>query len=198
MKPWRLSFGLSFSCSSMSGHKSHRPDSMKIKVQSYYNFLGAFYLQLWLGLLLCWDVLWRWQCVQKHALWHGGLRCSGHQVLRKYDASAYAKCIWLGNPSWTCVTWSNYHLILVLYMIIFQSKQFNLRLALWVIMNGDPRGFFCLIAVVCTSFSAINVGTSLRSACTPFGDTTKEYVRETELKDWKHFLVKPSDSVPSN
>lgn len=74
-----------------------------------------------------------------------------------------------------------------------QSK-FPLRLAVWVILNGDPRGFFCLIAVVCSSFSAINIATSRRSPCTPFGDISKQYVRESQLLVG---TLGPYDSVPS-
>ena len=59
------------------------------------------------------------------------------------------------------------------------TKNMQLRLAIWVLLNTSPAGFFCLLAVVCTSFSAMNIATSKRSPCTPFGDTTLPHVRAT-------------------
>ncbi len=82
-------------------------------------------------------------------------------------------------------------------MMTYWEGCWPLRLACWAIMNGDPTGFFCLFAVVCTSFSAINVGTSRRTPSTPMGDTTKKYVRDT----WLVFtsvlgvLIKPQWSI---
>lgn len=50
-------------------------------------------------------------------------------------------------------------------------RHVPLRLAVWVVLNGDPAGFFLLLAVVCTSFSAMNIATSKRSPATPWGRT---------------------------
>ena len=55
------------------------------------------------------------------------------------------------------------------------------RLAIWVLLNADPQGFFALFAVVCTSFAAINVGTSLRSPVTQFGRLDLKYVKELKF-----------------
>lgn len=49
---------------------------------------------------------------------------------------------------------------------------------MWVLLNGDPKGFFALFAVVCTSFSAVNVATSWRSPTTPFGRLALQYVKD--------------------
>lgn len=57
----------------------------------------------------------------------------------------------------------------------------GLGLAVWVLMNCQPGNFFVLLACVCTSFSAMNVGTSRRSPCTPWGNTSLPHVRETRL-----------------
>ena len=67
-----------------------------------------------------------------------------------------------------------HHLELMLFKMQKQKKQ---RLAVWCIMNGNGMGFFVLLAVVCTSFSAVNIGTSLRAAATPMGDCSKHHVR---------------------
>ena len=48
------------------------------------------------------------------------------------------------------------------------------RLAIWVLLNADPQGFFAL-------FAAINVGTSLRSPVTPFGRLDLKYVKELKF-----------------
>lgn len=68
------------------------------------------------------------------------------------------------------------HQILIINMFFDHT-----RLAIWVLLNGDPAGFFALFAVVCTSFSAINVGTSLRGPLTPFGRLDLKYVQELKI-----------------
>ena len=70
----------------------------------------------------------------------------------------------------------------------------QLRLAIWVLLNTSPAGFFCLLAVVCTSFSAMNVATSKRSPCTPFGDTTLPHVRATCSHFFRNYFF-PSHHV---
>ncbi|CAK8988995.1 unnamed protein product [Durusdinium trenchii] len=50
-------------------------------------------------------------------------------------------------------------------------------LAVWTLMNADPGHFMCWIALVCSSFSAVNVHTSRRTPTTPWGDVSKAYVR---------------------
>ena len=47
---------------------------------------------------------------------------------------------------------------------------------MWALMNTSPSGCLVWLAVVCTSFSAVNVGRSKRSATTPWGDTNLSYV----------------------
>ena len=49
---------------------------------------------------------------------------------------------------------------------------------MWVLLNGDPNGFFALFAVVCTSFSAVNIATSGRNPTTPFGRLDLQYVKD--------------------
>lgn len=58
------------------------------------------------------------------------------------------------------------------------------RLAVWTVLQGDvEKGFFCLLACVCTSFSAINQGTAKRSPVTPWGDLDRPHVVATRLKN---------------
>ena len=52
-----------------------------------------------------------------------------------------------------------------------------LRLCIWVLLNANPSGFLALFAVVCTSFSAINVGTSKRTPATPWGNCALPHVQ---------------------
>lgn len=44
------------------------------------------------------------------------------------------------------------------------------RLALAMVLAGCVEGFLLLAALVCSSFSAVNLGTSKRSVLTPEGD----------------------------
>ena len=45
-----------------------------------------------------------------------------------------------------------------------------------MVLHCCEDSFFVVLAVVCTSFAAINQGTNCRSALVPYGDTSKEYV----------------------
>lgn len=63
------------------------------------------------------------------------------------------------------------------------------RLAVWVLLNSNPQGVFTLLAVVCTSFSAVNVATSKRSPATPMGDCSLPYVRDT----WFQYSINDFD-----
>ena len=67
-----------------------------------------------------------------------------------------------------------------------------IRLCIWVLLNTDASGFFLLLAVVCTTFSAINVATSRRTPSTPFGDTSLQYVRVS----WLFFMFWKLSSFP--
>ncbi|CAL1128724.1 unnamed protein product [Cladocopium goreaui] len=53
----------------------------------------------------------------------------------------------------------------------------GLALCIWVLLNANPSGFLALFAVVCTSFSAINVGTSKRTPATPWGNCALPHVQ---------------------
>jgi len=50
------------------------------------------------------------------------------------------------------------------------------RLAVWTLMNVEYGNFLCWIALVCSSFSAVNVATSGRTPATPWGRTFLPYV----------------------
>ena len=56
-----------------------------------------------------------------------------------------------------------------------------LRLAVWTVMNTEFGNFLCWIALVCSSFSAVNVHTSGRSPATPWGYIDKAYVADSGL-----------------
>lgn len=43
--------------------------------------------------------------------------------------------------------------------------------------HESAESFTCWLALVCTSFSSINQGTSRRSPVTPWGDTSLEYIQ---------------------
>ena len=51
------------------------------------------------------------------------------------------------------------------------------RLALATMMNAKPGDATVLLAMVCSSFSAANRGTSQRSIVCPLGDITKRSVQ---------------------
>lgn len=76
--------------------------------------------------------------------------------------------------------------IFVFFNVFFQYRKPSMltpmhallfRLCVWVLLNTDPLGFLALFAVVCTSFSAVNVGTSKRSPATPWGNCNLPHVR---------------------
>ena len=46
---------------------------------------------------------------------------------------------------------------------------------MWALLNCDVA-FLLWLAPVCTSFSAVNVGTSKRSPTTPWGDVSRPYI----------------------
>lgn len=50
------------------------------------------------------------------------------------------------------------------------------RLAVWTLMNVEYGNFLCWIALVCSSFNAVNVATSGRTPATPWGRTFLPYV----------------------
>lgn len=60
---------------------------------------------------------------------------------------------------------------------VYSTYKHDPRLCVWTLLNCDPTGFAAMLAVVCTSFSSINVGTSKRSPVTPLGDVGLAYVR---------------------
>ncbi len=61
------------------------------------------------------------------------------------------------------------------------------RLAIWCVLSARKGSFFALFAVVCTSFAAINIATSGRSAVCPWGDLQKPYVKASSCS--KVFFV---------
>ena len=52
----------------------------------------------------------------------------------------------------------------------------NLRLCVWAILSAKLDRFVVLIAMVCTSFSAVNRATNRRDILTPYGDASRDYV----------------------
>lgn len=50
------------------------------------------------------------------------------------------------------------------------------RLAVFTVLNCCEDDFFCLLACVCTSFSAINQGTARRTPLNPWGDLDRPHV----------------------
>ena len=62
------------------------------------------------------------------------------------------------------------------FTAFFRQKS-KPRLAVWTVMNAEFGNFMCWIALVCSSFSAMNVFTSGRTDLTPWGDLSKSYVR---------------------
>lgn len=54
-------------------------------------------------------------------------------------------------------------------------------MAIWAIMNGRKHQFGALLAPVCSSFSSMNVGTSRRSAVTPWGNDFLQSVADGNM-----------------
>jgi len=65
----------------------------------------------------------------------------------------------------------------------FDNSISIMRLAVWTILNGAFGKCFVLLAMVCTSFSAINQGTAKRSPTTPWGNTALPHVQDCRLHD---------------
>lgn len=63
------------------------------------------------------------------------------------------------------------------FVVCITIMAYDPRLCIWTLLNCDPTGFGAMLAVVCTSFSSINVGTSKRSPSTPYGDEGLAYIR---------------------
>ena len=88
----------------------------------------------------------------------------------------------MASPAGLALLGLNHVIGLIDHRLIAKSIYFitcYLRLAVWVLLHGSRSGFFMLCAVVCTSFSSMNVGTSRRSSVTPWGDTSRPHVRAT-------------------
>lgn len=62
----------------------------------------------------------------------------------------------------------------------FHPSKAN-RLAVWTILNGSYGKCFVLLAMVCTSFSAVNQGTARRSPTTPWGDLGRQHVQDPRM-----------------
>ena len=60
---------------------------------------------------------------------------------------------------------------------VVPDPVFDLRLALVLCLCGRPAEAAFVIAVVCSSWSAVNLATSKRSVLTPFGDQSLTSVR---------------------
>ncbi len=54
-----------------------------------------------------------------------------------------------------------------------------MRLAVWTLLNGSFGRCFVLLALVCTSFAAINQGTAKRTPTTPWGNTCLPHVQDS-------------------
>ena len=125
------------------------------------------------GVDMCRAVRWRWKCRQIHQVRPGGHRSARHPIWRPGGSTQRLRS-WTG--CWFTVATS-----------AFLSSTFGRpKSQKHAIKAGDlgasehfASRFFCLLAVVCTSFSAMNIATSKRSPCTPFGDTTLPHVRAT-------------------
>lgn len=58
------------------------------------------------------------------------------------------------------------------YAIVF------LRICIWLILQSSPGNFYCLLAIVCSSWVPVNLATSKRSIAYPDGNTSRAYVAE--------------------
>ena len=50
-----------------------------------------------------------------------------------------------------------------------------------MILHADPGRFFVVIAMVCTSFTTINMATNGRSALTPYGNESYPCVQQGNI-----------------
>ena len=74
--------------------------------------------------------------------------------------------------------WNSSYLV----SVFFQSNYpVQLRLCVWLILSAAEDDFLLVLAVVCTSFCAINKGTNRRDALVPYGDPAKNYVAQGNL-----------------
>lgn len=73
--------------------------------------------------------------------------------------------IYIGFPMWNLST--------------SQNDPFNLRTAIYTILNGNhENGWVCHFGLKCSTWTTINIGTSGRSACSSIGNIQYESVRE--------------------
>lgn len=116
--------------------------------------------------------LWTWLIVQ-------GLRFSSNYVLSVW-------CFFGLYP------------FLVLTHLIYVNRSFKcinawhmLRLAILYLLRAKPNDFACHIALKCASFSKMNIRTSCRSPCTPYGYEDYASVKLAnmlmERRGWCHF-----------
>ena len=61
------------------------------------------------------------------------------------------------------------------------ASYVHIRLAMTAILNAREDSYVAVFAVVCTSFTAVNVGTHKRSPLNPEGDVSLGYVRTGNL-----------------
>jgi hypothetical protein len=52
------------------------------------------------------------------------------------------------------------------------------RICVWLVLQAAESDFYAIIAVVCTSFCAVNVGTHKRSIAYPDGDPRYSYISD--------------------
>lgn len=67
---------------------------------------------------------------------------------------------------------------LCLYISIPADLRLHLRLAIHMILCGNPSGFATVWGTVCSSWVALNAYTSCRSALLPEGDEGKTYIKQ--------------------
>ena len=92
---------------------------------------------------------------------------SGFLCLVKYE----------NQLSLTCQTNPELYTIWGLAQCVITVGDVNLRLALATILNCKHGQFTCLCAIVCSSFTTINMATSGRTTCTPLGREDLPYVQ---------------------
>ena len=61
------------------------------------------------------------------------------------------------------------------------SNLLHSRLAVGTILNGKWGDLLCVLGVVCSTWVAVNKGTSRRSEVLPMGDPSRPSVRESNL-----------------
>ena len=147
---------------------------------------------------MCGIVCWRWQCWPQHALWNGCHGAVGAQLtVNNSGCISTMPLIWPLLLDLRCAAaptinfWKNktYSFIGLSLIVIF-----FLRLAIWVVLNTCPANFFCLIAVVCTSFSGINCPQVKEHRLHRGGDCSKQYVRVSHSA-WDDFFCLPKTNL---